>query len=495
MKDTLFLMCDQLNPKVLDRCMELGLAPNLQSLRRRSANFTAAYCTTPLCTPSRGSIVTGLYPHQNGLVFNIMRRDYPCVGGPETEQGIENRDCTTEKLLWQAGWNTGHVGKWHLLGEDLAYYPQMYREHYEYAREMEETFRQVTATRSREDYMDWYGWKLPVEPTERFRAAAARIGEPWRSAPNLHDFYAKIGPMALKTEDTFDYRVASRAIRFLENLDDRPFFLTCSFNAPHDPNVISREYYDRVKDLDFQPEADAFCEEYFQHDLSYEVAQQGGADFIREFKRVYYASVCYIDDQVGRVLEALEKSGRQANIVFLADHGDMVGGHGMFWKCSMNFYDEIARVPFLLCAPELPAGDYDFPVELTDLMPTLLTLSGVAVPSHLEGEDLLPYCLGQKSAEGRTAFSERLDCNAEHTRVQQTYDHFAFMLRTKRYKYELFQKDGRMTQFLYDLQADPRENHDLSAAQPEIAEQMRRKLLERLTDTHCDCIFAWDTLR
>lgn len=496
MKNILFLMCDQLNPKVLDHCMTLGLTPNLAQLRSRSANFTTAYCSTPLCTPSRASIVTGLYPHQHGIVSNIMRRDYPCVGGPETEEGIKNSDRTTEKILWQQGWRVGHVGKWHLLGEDLDYYPQMYREHYEYEEELSETFRQIENSRTREDYMDWYGWKLPVEPTPTFREAARKIGEPWRSEPNLHDFYTKIGPMSLAPEDTFDYRVASRAIDFLQEDDPRPFMLTCSFNAPHDPNVIPRFYYDKVKSIDFQPEADPVCEDYFKHDLSYEVAVQGGDEFIREFKRVYYASILYIDDQAGRVLHALESSGRADStiIVFLADHGDMAGGHGMFWKGSKNFYDEIARVPFMICAPRLPSGDYAFPTELTDLMPTLLELCDVDIPGDLEGESLIPYCCGTKSSKNRTAFSERLTWNEAHTRVKRTYDSFAFMLRDSVYKYELYQQNGKMKQFLYNMQEDPVERRDLTASQPLTAKIMQQKLLERLTATNCDCNFRWGTL-
>ena len=101
MKNILFLQCDQLNASVLDVYGGPVHTKHISRLAQQSVVFDAAYCSTPLCTPSRASMITGQYPHNHGIVSNVMRRDYPVLGGPETEQGIENQDETTDKVLWR----------------------------------------------------------------------------------------------------------------------------------------------------------------------------------------------------------------------------------------------------------------------------------------------------------------------------------------------------------------------------------------------------------
>lgn len=488
-KNILMLMCDQLNANVLTDCIRSGSAPNIAKLAQNSADFQQAYCQTPLCTPSRASVITGRYPHRHGMVSNVMRRDYPVCGGPETEEGIRNEDCTTEKVLWQQGYRVRHFGKWHLSGDDLDYYPDMYREHYEYAAEMEETFSRVEKN---EYHMDWYGWKLPVNPTEAFRGAADKIREPWRSTPRLHDFYAKIGPTTLGEEDTYDYRTASLSASFLLEDSPEPFMLTCSFNAPHDPNVVPLSYYKEAEKRDYTPDPTAFCEALFRGDLSFQVAQQGGEEFMREFLHVYYASVLFLDAQVGRVLKALEKSGKEEDtiVVFLADHGDMAGEHGMFWKSTKAFYDGVSRVPLMISCPDiLPPGKYEFPVELVDVMPTLLELCGCDTPESVQGKSLTGFCTDLAGAGGLAAFSERLEWNEEHTRRPRVYDEFSFMLRDSRYKYSLFQEKDKRTEYLYDMLADPGELTDLSGSEAQVLGRMRKKLMERLDKTGCECDF------
>ena len=477
--NVLILQCDQLNASVLSCYGGPVKAKHLERLCSKSIRFTAAYCPTPVCSPSRASFITGLYPHRHGITSNVMRMDYPICGGPATEEGITAADTTTEKILFQKGYRTGHYGKWHLSGEDLPYYPDMYREHYEYEADCAAPFKQAMELPA-EQRMDWYNWQLPVQVDEKLKAAAKNIKEPWKSLPRLHDFYSKIGRLDMDEKDTFDYRVAQKGIDFLKrNKPGTPFMLTCSFNWPHDPNVIVSPYYEMVDPADIDCSIDLPCDPLFMAELSKEIPQQAGPDFLREFLRVYYASVLFIDAQVGRVLQALDESGERDNtlVLFCADHGDMAGGHGMFWKSTSAFYEEVARVPLLLSYPPLGQGDFSGLANLVDIMPTILELTGAECPPDLDGESLVPYMGGQaagraavRDAGERATLSERLDWAPGNRRAVHSKDaKERFMLRYKDYKY-CYYTGGK--EILYDLEKDPSE-YDNKANAPEYAETLR----------------------
>ncbi|HIS69799.1 MAG TPA: sulfatase-like hydrolase/transferase [Candidatus Gallacutalibacter stercoravium] len=495
MKNILFLQCDQLNASVLDVYGGPVHTKHISRLAQQSVVFDAAYCSTPLCTPSRASMITGQYPHNHGIVSNVMRRDYPVLGGPETEQGIENQDETTDKVLWRNGFKTAHYGKWHLSGEELAYYPQRYREHQEYEQEMQPCFAAV-AQLPPEQWLDWYGWKLPVEIEPSLRQT---VGRYMRAHPQSGSatFNEKTGRLLLPVEDTFDYRVAERCVSFLQQVGDAPFALTCSLNAPHDPNVIPSPYYERVDPAGLCWDEAADCDPYFAQDWSRLLPRETGKDFMREFLRVYYASVLYVDDMLGRVLQALKETGKWENtvIVFASDHGDMAGEHGMFWKSTNAFYDGIARVPLFVKDASLKPGRFAPPVELIDLPPTLLALCGIKAPEGMDGKSLIPYLQGQKDPGGLSALSERLDWNEGHTREKRFYNSYGFMLRNSRYKYCRYRQDESVHEFLYDMEQDPGEQCNLAVGLPkkaadiEALEHMRTLLRNRLLQTGCR--FQW----
>lgn len=455
--NVLTIMCDQLNASVLNCYGGRLKTKNIDRLAKKGMAFDCAYCQTPLCTPSRASFITGLYPHNHGISSNVMRIDYPVVGGPETEEGINNEDITTDKILHDAGYTTAHYGKWHLSGEYPYYYNDMYREHHEYEVEMKELFDDVQK-KDKDDYMDWYGWKLPVTVSDNVKRAKNSLSDKWGN----RDFYTKLGRLDIEVENTFDYKVASKSIDFINNIGENPFSLTCSFNLPHDPNVIPDPYYSMVHPSEIEIDRQSFTDRYFQDELSLGVALEMGDDFMREFIRIYYASVLFIDDQVGRVLDALENNKMLDDtiIVFVADHGDMAGGHGMFWKSTKAFYDEIARVPLIISYPNmLKAGIYDNPVELTDVMPTLLELTNQKALNLIDGESLVPYISGLKDGVNRVAFSERIKWNKMHVRNYQEDEKDGLMVRTKRWKYSIY-PDGK--EFLFDMENDKDENKNIA---------------------------------
>ncbi|MBI3209873.1 MAG: sulfatase-like hydrolase/transferase [Candidatus Solibacter usitatus] len=478
----LFLMCDQLNASVTSLYGGPVATPHLERLARRGVVFRNATCPTPFCSPTRASIVTGLYPHTHGIVHNVSRFDYPASPSPATEQGLSTSDVTTDSILHAAGYSTHQYGKWHLRGDSLPCYPDTYGEHREYAQEMAARFGEVRR-RPEGEWMNWYGWNLPVTIDRRY-AASFPAEDPLRKSP-LRDFVLKMGRLELPPQEIFDVRVADKTIARLGSVRG-PFSITCSFNWPHDPNVIHTPYYDAVDPSEIALPATLTTREgRFEKDLSRLMVAGAPETRLREFLRIYYASVRFIDDQVGRVLDALEKSGHESNtiVVFTSDHGDMAGGHGMAWKSTQAFYDEIARVPLVISWPgRIKPGKTDAEANLTDLAPTLLELTGQRVPSNMQGTSLASVLRGGSAARHVHRYSERIRANPGRLRAIKPGNPGDWMVRGEGWKYIVY-ADGE--EFLYNLRRDPGELRNLAAERSARATigQMRGNLHQWLRDT------------
>ena len=455
----LLMMCDQLNAGVLGCYGGPVSTPNIDRLAAQGVVFSNASCPTPFCSPSRASLITGLYPHTHGIVCNINRRDYPAIAAPPTEEGIKESDITTEKLLNAAGYSTHHF-----RDEDLPYYADMFGEHHEYAELMRSTFERVR-DRPQDEWLDWYGWALPTERYAPFQQAVHALGNAWEGHPHA-EFITKMGRLEFPPEQVFDVLVADRACACLRNAGPEPFMVTASFNYPHDPNVVPSPYYEMFPpDALRLPSNSSTREPRFEGEWSRRVVADLGEVAAREFLRIYYASVKLVDDQVGRILEALEATGRSSEtiVIFTADHGDMAGGHGMVWKSTSSFYEDVVRIPLIIrCPGRLKPQRTDLPACLTDLMPTLLGLTGHPVPEHVQGHSLAPFLVGD--AEPATApaytFSERIPPNPEHTRTVASDVKGAFMVRGEGWKYFCYPSGE---EYLYDLAEDPLETTNLAA--------------------------------
>lgn len=457
--NVLLIMCDQLNARVLGCYGGPVQTPNIDRIAREGVLFRNASCPWPVCSPSRATIVTGLYPHSHGITHNVMRRDYPAVPAPPTEEGIKVSDVTTEGILHAAGYSTHFYGKWHLLDDDLPYYTDMFTEHGAYAREMAPAFDAVRKT-GRDSWMDWYGWALPVAIDSRYREALVAAESIWSARAPYLDFVKKMGRLEMPPSKSFDVRVADKVIDRIRSMGGGRFMITCSFNAPHDPNVAPSPYYEMFDPAAIALPANSDAREP-RHEKSWsrQMVLGFGREGLREFLRVYYAMVRMIDDQVGRVLAALGESGQTDStvIVFTADHGDMAGGHGMVWKSNSSFYEEIVRVPLLIRYPPLfRPQECDLEANLVDLMPTLLEMTGRPCPPTAQGQSLVPFLTGRKAVPEarRFAFCERVPPGKGNTRQRGARAGASFMVRGQGWKYIRYADAGEA---LYDLRNDPGE--------------------------------------
>ncbi|MEL6594707.1 MAG: choline-sulfatase, partial [Pseudomonadota bacterium] len=214
------------------------------------------------------------------------------------------------------------------------------------------------------------------------------------------------GVAEISNQMEYDDEVAYHATRKIYDLargkDERPWCLTVSFTHPHDPYVARKKYWDLYEDCEhLLPEVSAL--DYDDHDphaqrifdandwRSFDISKED----IKRSRRAYFANISYLDDKIGEVLEALEGTRQEAVILFLSDHGDMLGERGLWFK--MSFYEGSARVPLMISAPGVPTGLVTEPVSNIDVTPTLCDLAGISMDEILpwtEGQSLLPVAGG-----------------------------------------------------------------------------------------------------
>jgi arylsulfatase A-like enzyme len=205
-----------------------------------------------------------------------------------------------------------------------------------------------------------------------------------------------------------------------------------------------------------------------------------GDPSIREFLRIYYGSVRLIDDQVGRILKTLDHAGQTDNtlIIFTADHGDMIGGHGMAWKSTTAFYEEVVNVPLLIRYPRMFKPHVnDMAVDHVDFMPTILDLLGKPIPDYVQGQSLVPYLTGQRDPDTAYPykFSERIQGHPKTEREILPTTKAHFMIRGQGWKYLRYLEGD---EYLYNYQEDPGEIKNL-INDPK-SQNMRTKLSNEL---------------
>ena len=415
----LILMVDQLNGTLFPDGPATWLhTPHLKALAERSTRFQNTYTASPLCAPGRASFMSGQLPSRTRVYDNAAEfsSDIP----------------TYAHHLRRAGYYTCLSGKMHFVGPD-----QMHG------------FEDRLTT---DIYPADFGWTPDYrKPGERIRWWYHNLGS-----------VTGAGTAEISNQMEYDDEVANFALQKLYQLsrghDQRPWSLTVSFTHPHDPYVARAKYMDLYKDCEaLAPVEAAYAfDDYDAHSQRIMLANDyTGFDItethIRRARQAYFANMSYLDEKFGQILKVLEETRQADNsvIVFVSDHGDMLGEKGLWFK--MSFYEGSARVPLMISAPGLPAGLVTTPVSTIDVTPTLADIAGVSMDEVMPwttGETLLPLAHGQ-TRESPVA----MEYAAEGSYAPLV------SLRTGKWKYNRCLLDPDQ---LFNLQTDPHEKHNLA---------------------------------
>ena len=425
--NVLFIVSDDLNNMLGSYGDQLARTPHLDRLAARGVRFERAYCTFPLCGPSRNSFLTGLYPNSTGILRNaeIFRQAIP-------------DQVSLPQAFRRAGYFAARIGKLY---------------HYSVPRSV--------GTNGHDDPASWELELNPAgvdrleEEPEIFSLSPGRFGGTlsWYASPKADAFHTD-GMMAADAEWVLERCARDRS---------RPFFLAVGFFRPHTPYVAPREPYFDWHPVEQMPVVTGVAED--QADLppaalgSYKKEQDKLTDELRrQCRQAYNASISFMDAQVGRVVDALDRLGLAENtvIVFTSDHGYHMGEHGLWQKQSL--FEESARVPLLMVAPGItrPESVAVAPVSQVDLFPTLAELCGVTAPDNLQGQSLVPL-LSDPQQPGRNWALTQVVRRGRQGRF------FGYSLRTPRWRYTEWDQ-GRAGRELYDHEADPRELTNLADA-------------------------------
>jgi arylsulfatase A-like enzyme len=395
--------------------------PHLEGLAATGVRFERCYAPNPICSPTRASLMTGLLPHSHGMV--------DCTHTVEPYRAKLKADLPFwSQTLQAAGYHTAYLGKWHIERSHRL-------ENFGFDTYEVEQYHKLMGLVERDDQM-------PV------RGVVQQKG--------YRDFLL-YGVVDEPVEATPEYQLYSDGIKFLQEAarnPARPWTLFISSEAPHDPWVVPRAYYERYDPADI-PRPPSFDDGLSDRPAIYRRLQRVWRQLewpqFAQAIACYYAFCSLVDDQIGRILAALWELGQAENtiIVFTADHGDYAGAHRLMLK-GVPAFEEAYRVPLILNGPGIPAGRQVQQIaSLTDLAPTLVKLTtGGEFPCH--GRSLLPL-LGYEGAEWESeAFAEFHGQRFFYTQRTLWRDHY-------KYVFNGFDEDE-----LYDLAADPYEMRNLA---------------------------------
>jgi arylsulfatase A-like enzyme len=432
--NVLFIVSDDLRPTLGSYGNNIVKTPNLDKLAARGIRFDRAYAQCPLCNPSRSSFLTGKYPTQTGVLDNELyfRALHPeLVSLPEHFKANNYATLRAGKIF--------HGG-------------------------IDDTDAWTAGGETR----NFTGAKRPPSNAE----GPERIAQSDRVVVLEGD-----------GETNGDYQMATQAIEFLEKYKDKPFFLAVGPAKPHSPPAAPRKFfdmYDATKiplppDFATRPAAPPGFPEISiaRRNTDLFIGRDASPEAAREMIRAYYASVSFMDAQVGRVLDALDRLQLRDNtiIVFFGDHGYHLGEKGK-WSKAYSLFEVATRVPLIIAIPGAKSGVSQRTVGLLDLYPTLVDLCGLPQPykspSKLEGHSLTSLLRNPRARWGYPAFS-----------VVQYQGKLGKSVSTERWHYVSWEA-GKSGEMLVDIMNDPFELKNLAAdpAYAKVVAEMRKMLAE-----------------
>ncbi|MDA9764504.1 sulfatase-like hydrolase/transferase [Opitutales bacterium] len=400
--------------------------PTLDQLVQDGVSFTNTYCQSPICTPSRASLMTGFYPSRTRNTRNgndTFPEDIPLIS----------------KMIADAGYACGLIGKFHL----------------------------VSAGRRPEPRLDdgFTYWQHSHAPRDDWQEGAHQyadwVREQGQSLDEMRNSPEHVRPEYHQTKWASDC-----AIDYISKDHGKPWMLNINVYDPHPPFIPPAEY-----DAQFDP--DDMPGPYFKESDIKNQKALGKVDFQGEVRSPeehqaksaqakYYAMIAQIDDQFARILKALDETGQRDNtvIIFTSDHGETLGDHGLMFK-GCRFYEGLVKVPLIFSCPSQFNNNKQCSglVELLDLSATLLELAGLEIPDYHQGKSLMPYL---KSDDTGTHIRSHARC--EYFDALDPYftggsGAFATMHRTEKFKLVVYHDHGLGE--LFDLETDPWEFNNL----------------------------------
>jgi iduronate 2-sulfatase len=273
-----------------------------------------------------------------------------------------------------------------------------------------------------------------------------------------------------------DGKTAAKAVEILQQHRDEPFWLGVGFVRPHVPFVAPKSYFSPFKPyekMQLPKKLAGDWDDIPKPGINYKTSKNMKMDVRRQQKAIggYYASVAYMDAQVGKVLDGLRSAGLddQTIVIFTSDHGYHLGEHDFWAKVSLH--EESASVPLIISVPGKQPATCDSLVELLDLYPTIASLCGLEVPTHLQGKDISGMLDDPTSSVRDAAFSVAPSSKG-------------FLIREERWAYLQYGEDAARGQELFDMDADPQQFTNLATSSEHagIAQRLRAKLTRKLAD-------------
>lgn len=434
--NVLFIAADDLNNDLGSYGHPLVKSPHLDRLAARGVRFDRAYSQFTLCSPSRTSLLTGLRPDTT-QVYDLQKHFRSVI--PEV--------VTLPQLFRQNGYFVARVGKIYHYGNP----------------------GQI-GTNGLDDEPSW---QVRINPrgVDKDEEKVLTNYTPKRGLGSSFSFYASPAP----DEEHTDGKVARETIKLIEENRDKPFFIAAGFYRPHCPYIAPKKYFDlypleKIAAPNVTPEewARLLPASLYVREMHWGVSAQGQ----REATQAYYASISFLDANVGLLLATLERLKLLENtlIVFWSDHGYLLGQHGQWHK--MTLFEDTARVPLFIAGPGVKAGQASSrTVELLDLYPTLADVCQLSgTPQNLAGRSLKPLLKNAAARWDKPALTQ-----VQRGSGAQTF--MGYSLRQGQWRYTEWD-GGAQGAELYDERRDPRELQNL-ANDPRYAKtvaQLRRAL-------------------
>lgn len=400
--NVLILITDQ------QRADSIGTAytPNLNEFAKSAVNFNC-FAQSPQCQPARCAFWTGRYPSTYNMWWN--------------EMSLSQSEMTLANHLRDIQYETAYFGKWHLdktvdtLGH-FGFDPQ-------------------------NSYLE-QDWRKGIGVDKQ----GALSKREYLGLMKTKSWAGKLSGRANQHDDM----VAERAVRFMNQCGDKKFLCAVGFRGPHPPYAAPPPFSELHRPENYNgPEGV----------VTYDGDVLTNDDW-KLIKSQYYGCVSWLDDNIRRILEFVDRKQPNTIVIFTSDHGDMLGDHGCFSK-GLYAYEQVIRVPLMIRVPTLTARNYGHITQHIDVAPTVLDLLDQPVPSAMQGKSLVRAMrVGEKVnslAHSQVGYNPRLK-----------------MVRSNRYKYWIYGPDR---EYLFDLQNDPDETQNLAHERPAILSDMRRNLI------------------